>query len=564
MYVSGSAVPRYNCCCCGCLQCVIDTNIFPLLIEILGKAEFKTRKEAAWAIANATSGGSPDQIRSRALYPAFQSTHTHTPFLVLVPTQCLWYVGWGVGAFSSLSTGCWACVCGMSAGESVPPPRSVPSVGRVFVVHRLGRVGASSSPSTGCWACVCGMSAGESRCLLLAQYWVLGVCLWYVGWGVDASSSLSTGCWACVCGMSAGESRCLLLAQYRVLGVCLWYVGWGESVPPPRPVPGVGRVFVVCRLERVGASSSLSTGCWACVCGMSAGESRCLLLAQYRVLGVCLWYVGWGESVPPPRSVPGVGRVFVVCRLGRVGASSSLSTGCWACVCGMSAGESVPPPRPVPGVGRVFVVCRLGSRCLLLAQYRVLACVCGMSAGESRCLLAQYRVLGMCLWYVGWGESVPPPRSVPGVGRVFVVCRLGRVGASSSLSTGCWACVCGMSAGESRCLLLAQYRVLGVCLWYVGWGVGASSSLSTGCWACVCGMSAGESRCLLLAQYRVLGVCLWYVGWGVGASSLSTGCWACVCGMSAGESVPPPRSVPSVGRVSVQVSGGAGMCATAV
>ncbi|GFR59674.1 importin subunit alpha [Elysia marginata] len=42
---------------------VIDCNIFPVLIDILGKAEFKTRKEAAWAIANATSGGSPEQIR---------------------------------------------------------------------------------------------------------------------------------------------------------------------------------------------------------------------------------------------------------------------------------------------------------------------------------------------------------------------------------------------------------------------------------------------------------------------------------------------------------------------
>lgn len=29
----------------------------------MGKAEFKTRREAAWAITNATSGGTPDQIR---------------------------------------------------------------------------------------------------------------------------------------------------------------------------------------------------------------------------------------------------------------------------------------------------------------------------------------------------------------------------------------------------------------------------------------------------------------------------------------------------------------------
>lgn len=44
-------------------QAVIDANIFPALIEILRQAEFKTRKEAAWAITNATSGGSHDQIR---------------------------------------------------------------------------------------------------------------------------------------------------------------------------------------------------------------------------------------------------------------------------------------------------------------------------------------------------------------------------------------------------------------------------------------------------------------------------------------------------------------------
>ena len=48
---------------CFPFQAVIDANIFPILIEILGKAEFKTRKEAAWAITNATSGGSPEQIR---------------------------------------------------------------------------------------------------------------------------------------------------------------------------------------------------------------------------------------------------------------------------------------------------------------------------------------------------------------------------------------------------------------------------------------------------------------------------------------------------------------------
>jgi importin subunit alpha-6/7 len=42
---------------------VIDANIIPALVEVMGKAEFKTRKEAAWAVANAASGGSQEQIR---------------------------------------------------------------------------------------------------------------------------------------------------------------------------------------------------------------------------------------------------------------------------------------------------------------------------------------------------------------------------------------------------------------------------------------------------------------------------------------------------------------------
>ncbi|XP_009870457.1 PREDICTED: importin subunit alpha-5-like, partial [Apaloderma vittatum] len=42
---------------------VIDAHIFPALINILQTAEFRTRKEAAWAITNATSGGSAEQIK---------------------------------------------------------------------------------------------------------------------------------------------------------------------------------------------------------------------------------------------------------------------------------------------------------------------------------------------------------------------------------------------------------------------------------------------------------------------------------------------------------------------
>ena len=40
-----------------------DSNIFPPLIDLLKIAEFDVRKEAAWAISNATSGGSSEQIK---------------------------------------------------------------------------------------------------------------------------------------------------------------------------------------------------------------------------------------------------------------------------------------------------------------------------------------------------------------------------------------------------------------------------------------------------------------------------------------------------------------------
>jgi importin subunit alpha-1 len=43
---------------------VFDANVFPKLIEILSKGESKTKKEAAWAVVNATSSGTTEQIRS--------------------------------------------------------------------------------------------------------------------------------------------------------------------------------------------------------------------------------------------------------------------------------------------------------------------------------------------------------------------------------------------------------------------------------------------------------------------------------------------------------------------
>ena len=42
---------------------VISAGVFPTLVELLRTGEFDIQKEAAWAVSNATSGGTPDQIR---------------------------------------------------------------------------------------------------------------------------------------------------------------------------------------------------------------------------------------------------------------------------------------------------------------------------------------------------------------------------------------------------------------------------------------------------------------------------------------------------------------------
>ncbi len=45
------------------IQAVIDSGLIPPLIGLLATAEFDIKKEAAWAISNATSGGTADQIK---------------------------------------------------------------------------------------------------------------------------------------------------------------------------------------------------------------------------------------------------------------------------------------------------------------------------------------------------------------------------------------------------------------------------------------------------------------------------------------------------------------------
>ena len=41
----------------------MENNIIQPLAHLLANAEFDIRKEAAWAISNATSGGTPEQIK---------------------------------------------------------------------------------------------------------------------------------------------------------------------------------------------------------------------------------------------------------------------------------------------------------------------------------------------------------------------------------------------------------------------------------------------------------------------------------------------------------------------
>ena len=45
------------------VQAVIESGIIPPLVHLLGVAEFDIKKESAWAISNATSGGTKEQLK---------------------------------------------------------------------------------------------------------------------------------------------------------------------------------------------------------------------------------------------------------------------------------------------------------------------------------------------------------------------------------------------------------------------------------------------------------------------------------------------------------------------
>ena len=50
-------------CLCSVMQAVCEAGLIFPLVNLLQNAEFDIKKEAAWAVSNATSGGSPDQIK---------------------------------------------------------------------------------------------------------------------------------------------------------------------------------------------------------------------------------------------------------------------------------------------------------------------------------------------------------------------------------------------------------------------------------------------------------------------------------------------------------------------
>jgi len=50
------------------LQAVIEAGLIAPLVNLLQNAEFEVQKEAAWALFNATSGGTHEQIKYVKLY----------------------------------------------------------------------------------------------------------------------------------------------------------------------------------------------------------------------------------------------------------------------------------------------------------------------------------------------------------------------------------------------------------------------------------------------------------------------------------------------------------------
>ena len=64
------------------IQVLLDSAVLPILLDIMNTAEFKTRKEAVWAMFNAISSGTPEQIRFSLLFVYSMYVHTYV-YIVL-------------------------------------------------------------------------------------------------------------------------------------------------------------------------------------------------------------------------------------------------------------------------------------------------------------------------------------------------------------------------------------------------------------------------------------------------------------------------------------------------
>ena len=75
------------------IDCVIKNNIFPSLIQLSEKAPFEIRKEVAWAISNATGGGSKIQIEylvdKGVIQPLVSLLESSYPKMLLVAMEGL-------------------------------------------------------------------------------------------------------------------------------------------------------------------------------------------------------------------------------------------------------------------------------------------------------------------------------------------------------------------------------------------------------------------------------------------------------------------------------------------
>ena len=59
------------------IQALLDSAVLPILLDIMNTAEFKIRKEAVWAVCNAISGGTPEQIGFSLLF-VYLCTYVYT------------------------------------------------------------------------------------------------------------------------------------------------------------------------------------------------------------------------------------------------------------------------------------------------------------------------------------------------------------------------------------------------------------------------------------------------------------------------------------------------------